>query len=294
LSRGGPSVANLAGLDVQLLAGDIGDPAAVAAAVEGQDAVIHAAAHLAYWRGQRDLQTRINVEGTRNVVAACRRAGVRRLLHVSSVAAVGIPPAGAPPADETFVFNLQDSGINYAVSKHAAEEIVLAAARAGLDAVIANPASLAGPFGARYRGGEMIEKVRHGRFATCFSGGVNIVHIDDVVDGMMAALARGRCGERYILAGENLTYRQIAETAAQELGVQRPILALPPLVTAVAANVLEPLSTLTGKRPKITYEQNYTANRCQYYSAAKAQAELGFAARPYRAIVREYLGVKST
>jgi hypothetical protein len=62
----------------------------------------------------------------------------------------------------------------------------------------------------------------------------------------------------------------------------------------VAANVLEPLSTLTGKRPKITYEQNYTANRCQYYSAAKAQAELGFAARPYRAIVREYLGVKST
>jgi dihydroflavonol-4-reductase len=265
----------------------------VAAAVEGQEVVIHAAAHLAYWRGQRDLQTKINVDGTRNVVAACRQAGVRRLLHVSSVAAIGIPPDPAQPADETFAFNLQRSGINYAVTKHAAEAIVLAAAQAGLDAVIVNPSSLAGPFGSRYRGGEMIEKVRRGRFATCFSGGVNIVHVDDVAAGIQAALARGRCGERYILAGENLTYRQIVEIVAEELGAQPSILRVPPLVTAVAANLLEPLSTLTGKRPKITYEQHYTSSRFQYYSASKAEGELGFAARPYRDIVREYLGAKN-
>lgn len=291
LSRRGAS-AELAGIPMQHVAGDIRDAAAVEAAVAGQEWVIHAAAHLAYWRGQRELQTQINVDGTRNVVAACREAGVRRLLHVSSVAAIGIPPEGARPADETFAFNLQASGINYAISKHAAEGVVLHAAAGGLDAVIVNPSSLAGPFGARFRGGEMIEKVRRGRFATCFRGGVNIVHVDDVVAGILAALERGRCGERYILAGENLTYRQIVQTAAEELHTSPRIIGVPPLVTAAAAHVLEPLSTITGKRPKITYEQHYTAGRGQYYSAAKARSELGFSARPYRAIVREYLEIK--
>ncbi len=285
----------LADIPMQFVAGDVCDPVVVAAAAAGQEWVIHAAAHLAYWRGERQLQTQINVDGTRNVVAACREAGVRRLLHVSSVAAIGIPSDPAHPADENFAFNLQNSGINYAISKHQAEGIVLAATgvrTGGLDAVIVNPSSLAGPFGARFRGGEMIEKVRSGRFATCFRGGANIVHVDDVVAGILAALQRGRCGERYILAGENLSYRQIVRTAAEELHVARPVVGVPPLVTWSAAHLLEPLSTLTGKRPKITYEQHYTASRCQYYSAAKATTELGFSARPYREIVREYLGAQ--
>src|SRR5262249_42968254 len=98
----------------------------------------------------------------------------------------------------------------------------------------------------------------------------------------------GRTGERYILGGENLTYRRIAELAAEGLGLKRTAVSVPPLVTGLAAGILEPLGRLTGRRPRITYDVHYCARRFAFYDSSKARGELGFAPRPFVEIVREY------
>src|SRR5579883_2035083 len=114
----------IAELPLRRVDGDVTNPADVRAAVVEQDAVIHAAGNLAYWRQVRSTQTRVNVDGTRHIAVACREAGIRRLVHVSSVAAIGIPRRGDGPADEDFRFNLGTTGLNYHRSKALAEEAI--------------------------------------------------------------------------------------------------------------------------------------------------------------------------
>ena len=268
---------------------DITDAEAVASAVAGHEVVIHAAAHGAYWRRYAGLQKRVNVGGTRNVLDACAQHGVRRLIHVSSMVAIGVPSVPTRPAGEDFPFNLPVDRLSYPATKRQAEAEVLRAVEGGLDAVIVNPTSIFGPFEAHYRGGEMIEKVRHGKVVTYFTGGRNVVHVDDVVVGIVAALQRGQRGERYILGGDNVSYRQIAQIAAEELGIEKPFLPVPPLLTGLLAAALEPLGNVRGQRPWITFDVHYFSSRFQYYDSSKAERELQYEARPFRSIVWEHL-----
>ena len=127
------------GHDLTILRRGSSKTAALDGLVEGQDVVIHAAAHLAYWRGLKELQNRVNVDGTRHVVQGCREAGVQKLLLISSTAAIGIPADPGRPADETFEFNLHHSPLNYAISKWQAEQVVRQGVEEGLPAVIVNP-----------------------------------------------------------------------------------------------------------------------------------------------------------
>lgn len=276
-------------LPIDCATGDITDADAVMRAIKNHEGVIHAAANLTYWRGVRAIQDRVNIDGTRNVVEACQQNKVHRLVHISSVAAIGIPSDANSPANEKFEFNLESSRLNYHLSKRRAEEIVLRAVANGLNAVIVNPSTPFGPFGSHYRGGEMIDKVRRSRFAAYFHGGISIAHIVDVVDGVVAAMRQGTSGQRYILAGENVTYRQIVQVAAQQLGVKRSFVPVPPWVTGLASAIEEPISAITGKRPHITYDTHYCSNRFQFYDSSKARTELGYAPRTFLKIVKEYL-----
>lgn len=288
--------APLAGLGVAQAIGDVTDLESVDRAVAGHDAVIHAAANIRYGalsKRLRDEQTLVNVGGAFNAASASRKRGVPRFIHVSSMAAIGIPSGAGHPADETFPFNLRESGLSYHVSKWEAEAAVLGEFRAGLSAVIVNPGAIYGPFGRRYRGSELMEKVRRQRVVPYYRGGINVVHVDDVVDGIMRAIARGRPGTRYILGGENLTVRRIAETAAEILGVRRTFIPIPSAVTLVASALLESVSRLTGGRPRVTREIHYFSGRYQYYDSSKAKNELGFEARPFRAIAEECLAFRA-
>ncbi|HLH72105.1 MAG TPA: NAD-dependent epimerase/dehydratase family protein [Chloroflexota bacterium] len=276
-------------LNPRRVLGDVTNPAEIRQAVAGQDAVIHAAGNLTYWRGVRAAQTRVNVDGTCNVARACREAGVSRLVHVSSVAAIGIPGRGQGPADERFSFNLGSTGLNYHVSKALAEQAVRQEIDRGLDAVIVNPGSIFGPFRGHYRGGEMIAKVRGRRVVPSFVGGISVVHVEDVVDGIARVLEHGRRGERYILGGENLSYRQIVEIAAQQLGEHPIMVPFWPIATGVMAALFEPLGALTGRRPRMTFDVHYCSQRNQFYRSDKARTELGYRARPFASIVREYI-----
>jgi dihydroflavonol-4-reductase len=287
LRRATSDLAGLAGCKVRYVAGDVTDAESVSLAVCGQQIVIHAAALVGF--APPEAHSRVNEGGTRNIVAACRRLGVERLVHISSVAAIGIPEDRRRPADEAFAFNLDGSGLGYNISKRRAEELITRAVAEGLDAVMVNPSSIKGPQGRYFRGGELPDGVRRRTVVPCFSGGTNVVHVDDVVDGVLAALSHGRTGERYILGGENLTWREMAGMAADLLGIRRTFVTVPSFVTGAAVQLGPAVQALTGNPPKFTYDVHFCANRFLFYDSRKAAAELGFKPRPYAEILRQYL-----
>ena len=279
----------LADLKLNKIIGDVTDAQAVSEAVAGNDLVFHAAAHLAYWGGEKEIQNRINIEGTKNVVEACLQTGVRKLVHISSVVAVGIPKNPERPADESFNFNLENKPLNYHNSKKRSEDLVQSAVKKGLNAVILNPGSLWGPNGRKYYGAEFLQKVLRGRIASYFTGGICAVHVEDVVEGIMAALTKGKIGERYILGGENLTFKTITEMVVSEKKLKRIFVPVPPAATWLSAAVLESAALVTRRRPKITFVTHYGVSKFYYYDSGKAKKELGYSPRNFKSIFDECL-----
>jgi dihydroflavonol-4-reductase len=288
LRRATSSMAAMSGLALEWVVGDVSDRGAVRRLVDGCDAVVHAAAVITYWRGAGREHERVNVDGTRAVAEACRAGGVQRLVHVSSVAAVTATGAGVP-ADERTPFDTAGTPLSYHESKRRAEDVVAEAIEGGLDAVVVNPASLQGPYGTGFRGSGLIEGVRSRPLVPYFRGGTSIVHVDDAVSGIVGALERGRTGERYILAGENHSWRRLAEIAADLLRVRRMFIPVPSIVTAAAAAAGEARAARTGQRPRFTRDTHVASYQFLYYDSGKAARELGYHFRPYREIAREYL-----
>jgi len=286
LTRPDSELTILNGLPVERVIGDITNFESVTFAVLDQDWVIHAAANVV---ADPARYIKVNVEGTRNVASACRREGIKRLVHVSSVAAIGLSNDPSRPAGEGFKFNLDGSGLAYHLAKRQAEEEVMAEVGKGLEAVIVNPGSIKGPYGAYYRGAEIASTVRRMRIVPYFLGGICVVHVDDVVDGIVAAQARGVSGERYILGGENLSFKALAQRTAQAMHLERRFAPLPSVVTGIAAAVLQPWSRLRGRQPWITYATHYCASRYQFYDSGKACKRLGYAPRNFAAILDECL-----
>lgn len=253
-----------------------------------QDLVVHAAA-LIRARGPDGgrLMETANVEMTRNVIEACRRAGVPRLVHVSSTAAIGISPDPRAPADERFPFNLGDMGLSYNVSKRSSEQLALDANGAGLEAVVVNPGFVFGWHEPRYQGGEVISRVLNTSPVVCTGGGLSMVHVDDVVAGIVQAADRGRGGERYILSGDNRSFREIADTVLRVAGVRRRIVSMPDHVRDLLGRVSNARARRRGAPPNLILDGRYSY---QYYSSDKAAAELGYRRRPFEAIVEDFLG----
>jgi len=267
--------------------GDVTDLESVKRAVKGNEIVVHTAAHLAHWGFHKETQFEVNAQGTKNVVEACRQFGIRRLLHVSSVATIGIPERHQQLAREDFTFNLENSPLTYHISKKRAEEIVLAEVDLGLDAVIVNPSSFWGPFEKEYRGAAFALMAKQMAIVPYFTGGMCVAHVLDVVEGIVAAIEKGKTGQRYILGGDNLPYRSIVEMGAQKLGLQRKFVPIPNLLTWLAAMTLEPLSRITKRQPRITHAVHYCASRFAYYDSSKAKNELGYSPRDFNDLLDE-------
>jgi dihydroflavonol-4-reductase len=273
LRRESSDTSTLDELAIPSVVGDVTDVEALDRLVRGSDAVAHVAAVLSYGRGHTREHQRVNVEGTRTVVDACRRHGTGRLLGFGSVASFGIPRK--PPANEESTPDLR--GLSYQASKRAAENLVLASE---LDALVVCPSSVQGPDDGDFRGRQLPDGVRRRKVVPCFTGGVNVVHVDDVVDGAVAALGRGRSGERYLLGGENLSWREMARIAADELGVKRVLVPVPRLVSWAVSRVDE---------SRLSRDGHMLLSSRLYFSSAKAEQELEYRYRSYREIVREYI-----
>jgi len=288
LVRRGSDRRNLAELPVETVEGDLTDPASLGRAADGCRYVFHVAADYRLWVPDPDAMMRANVDGTRAVMRAALAAGVERVVHTSSVAALGLNKDGSP-ADETAPV-AEDTLIGpYKRSKYLAEQAVLAMVREqGLPAVIVNPSTPVGPRDIKPTPtGRMIADAASGRLPAYLDTGLNIVHVDDVAEGHALALERGRVGEKYILGGEDLLLAELLALVAELAGRRPPRLRLSEGVLWPVALASEGLARIAGIEPLVTRDHLRMARKKMFFSSAKARAELGYASRPARAAVAD-------
>jgi dihydroflavonol-4-reductase len=287
LVRRTSSLAALDGLAYELALGDITDPKSLAAAMQGCDAVFHAAGVVAdYWSQDAALTYRVNVDGTRNVVEAALQSGVPpRLVFTSSQAALGFGD-GPTPIDETHAFNLAPAVYPYGHSKHLAEQVVQGAVRRGLHAVIVNPSLVLGPRDVTLYNSRIIREVQAGWLLLAPPGGVNVVAAQDVARGHLLALEKGRPGERYLLAGHNVSALYLARQIATVLGVRGPAGVMPERLIGPLAAVLDGANRLSPRRLPIPGDVLRFGSRFIYADNRKAVAELGWAVTPLDETIR--------
>jgi dihydroflavonol-4-reductase len=270
------SLKNLEGLAVEHVTGDLTRPETLEPAMQGVEVVFHAAALL----GARDDPGRmyaVTVEGTRAILRAARKAGVRRLIHTSSVAALGVPEVSRlkPPVrgllDESHAWNYYSELWSYGYAKYLAELEVQKSVANGLDAVIVNPSVVMGAGDVYRKTSSVVVQIASGKLRVCVEGGVNIVHIEDVVSGHLAALQYGRRGARYILCGTNLPIPEMTRMIAEFSGLSIPLVVPAGLVRS-SAGVLKRLESFLPL--PISAEMLNLAGYYFYYDGRKAQREL--------------------
>lgn len=281
LARATSARANLDPQD-EAATGDILDSRSLDAALEGVDHVVHAAADYRLWARDPAEVLRANVEGTRLVMEAAQEAGVARIVHVSSTAT--IQPSDGAPSDETMPAAVIPEMGNYKRSKILSERLVeQMAARDGLPVVIVNPSTPIGPRDIKPTPtGRIIIEAASGRMPAFVETGLNLVHVDDVATGVVAALERGRIGERYILGGENVALSDMLAAIAGLVGRRPPRVRLPIGLIYPIAFGAEAVAHLTGRTPFATREGLRLARKMMFFSDAKARRELDYATRPYQ------------
>jgi dihydroflavonol-4-reductase len=247
--------------------------------------VFHVAAVADYWRQGADRVYRVNVEGTQNVLAAAREAGVRRLVYTSSLAALGVPANGGP-LTEADQFNLSPVSFPYGHSKHVAEGYVRAANDAALQTVIVNPSIILGPRDVNQISGSIITEAARGKLTFLLPGGVNFVAVEDVAAGHIAAAEKGRPGERYILGGDNLTYRQAIPIICRIVGRSSPRLPIPGWAIPAAAWGIDVARLLLGNRVPLDASQVRMSRVMLFADVTKARRELDLPQTPFAATVQ--------
>jgi dihydroflavonol-4-reductase len=285
---GEPIPATWRGEAVEVIQGDITDAARLAGACRGRSHVIHLAACISYWRRDYDRLMSVNRDGVRNVVEACLAASIRRLVHVSSVGAIGFKKNGEL-IDEATPFNWPPA-FYYMAAKHLGQRIVEEAGRArGLEAIILNPASIMGPgdHNPRTPHNKLYEGVYRGRLIGSFAGGLGVVDVRDVAAIIVKALDSGRVGEKYLLVGANLTYPEVLRLIGRHAG--RPVypFRLPGPVLVGVGQALESISLLTRKPPLLTYAYGRLSGWTTYYDNGKSRREFGHAYIPVEETIRD-------
>lgn len=279
LVRPGQELPWLRGLDVERVDGRLDDRDALARGCHGADVVVHLAALVSFRPEERGAMFATNAAATGDLADAALVAGVRRMLHVSTISAVAY--RDRPEAvDESAPFNFGPLRIGYCDSKFAAEQRVLAACARGLDAVIVNPPSMYGAGDRRKGDDSLLTAVMTGRVHFAPPGGLNVANVADVCDGIVRALQQGRRGERYLLTGENLTGAQLLARIADVVGGTTPRRVAPRALVQAAARALRWKERCLGSRPPLTSEILTLAGKFLWYDARKAARELGWRAGP--------------
>ena len=275
LYRSQNKLSQLADLEVEAVRGDLDDVAGLERACAGCELVFHVAAKADYWKDDdRDALWRVNVEGTRNLLAAAKAAGVRRVVFTSSASTIGIRP-GAQIADESDTFNLPPERFWYAYTKLKAEEIAAEFVADGLDVVTLNPTVIIGPGDLNAISGSfIIETARWQWLLPMSSGGLAVIDVRDVARAHLAAIDRGRAGERYILSAANLTYQEWFGLIAVACGVRPPLLSTPDWLLAPTARLIDLLRRL-GVQTPMDANQTRLGSARVYFDAGKANKELG-------------------
>ena len=277
--RASSKVKHLDDFAIEWVDGDLGDAEGLKRAFDGADAVFHCAALTEVWNRPTPALIRTNVEGTRNVLEAVRACQTPRLVHCSSVVAVGLSEDGQP-SNETAVWNFDKYGLDdgYAITKRDSEKLVRQAVSTGLDAVIVNPTYMFGPFDAKPSSGSLIRELVRGRIPGYTTGYNNFVDVRDVCKGMIAAWLKGRQGERYILGNRNLSYHELFDMISQVAGLRTRRQRIPPPLAVLVGYVGELNQLLSGREQRLNrMTVRYSLTDKFIFSSEKAKAELGYA-----------------
>jgi dihydroflavonol-4-reductase len=276
-ARAGSDRRNLAGLDIEAATGDLTDRPSLERAVAGCAVVFHVAADYRLWVADAVPMYRANVDGSVNVLEAAAAAGVQRMVYTSSVAVLGINK-DRTPADESTPVDVADMVGHYKRSKFLAEEAVRRRARElGFPVVTVNPSTPIGPRDIKPTPtGRILLDAAAGRMPAFVDTGLNLVHVDDVALGHLAAWKRGAPGERYVLGGEDFTLQQILEFVARHVGRRASTIRLPHWSVYPIAVAAEGLALLTKREPRVTLDGVRMSTKHMYFSSRKAQQELDY------------------
>jgi dihydroflavonol-4-reductase len=280
---------SIQGLDVQIVEGDISDPRALHALAKGTETLFHLAGRISIVGAEGGLVESTNVGGVRNVIRACREAGVRRLVHCSSIHAFDTNP-NDQLIDETRALALGPGHAAYDRSKAEGQRAVLDAVREGLDAVVINPGAVVGPFDFKVsRMGAVLLDICHGRLPMLIDGGYNWVDARDVAEGAVRAESRGRAGECYLLTGHWVHLCELSRMISRITG-RKTVQAAAPLWLASAVSWISlGWGRLRGTAPKFTPAAIEAIRSHRSISHEKAARELGYAPRPFEETVRDTL-----
>jgi dihydroflavonol-4-reductase len=281
LVRSTSDPSNIAGLPAERVVGDLRDSGSLEKAISGCEVVFHVAADYRLWIRDPEQMYRSNVEGTRALLQAALKNGVRRVVYTSSVATMGFTSNGHP-ADENSSVALENMIGHYKRSKFMAEQVAVEfgrnAAAGGMEVVVVNPTT---PVGERdikpTPTGRIVVDFLKKKFPAYVDTGLNLVDVRECARGHLAALEKGRSGERYILGGENLTLKQILDKLGAITGLPSPKVRVP-YVVALATGVVDELVTgrILGKEPRATVEAVKMSRKKMFVSSGKAERELGW------------------
>lgn len=273
----------LEGLDVERTEGDVRDASAVSRACKGVNAVIHSAGHVHIGWTQLDLHRQINVEGTRNVAAAARQAAAK-LVHISSVNALGLGEVASPASEETALPGIVECP--YVITKREAEQVVLEEIKKGLWAVLVNPSFMLGPWDWKPSSGKMLLALS--RFVPSAPlGAASFCDVRDVAEGVIAAAAKGVSGRRYILSGHNLRYWDAWRQMARSAGQPGPFLPMGPLFRGIIGFLLDSYTRLTGREGDGNSAAIAMGYQQHCFSSQRAEQELNYRIRPFEDTIRD-------
>jgi dihydroflavonol-4-reductase len=287
LVRSGSDLRNIQELQAERVMGDLRDAASLKKAVAGCDVVFHVAADYRLWVRDPDEMYRSNVEGTKAILEAFRESKVRRVVYTSSVATMGFQSNGHLANEESPV-SLANMIGPYKRSKYMAEELAIEAGKSGMDVVVVNPTT---PVGERdikpTPTGRIVVDFLKKKFPAYVDTGLNLVDVAECAQGHIAALEKGRSGERYILGGENLTLKQILDRLADITGLPSPKIKVP-YVVALATGVVDQVVTgyIRNREPRATIDAVRMGRKKMFVSSGKAEHDLGWKTVPVNAALR--------
>ncbi len=273
---------------IKKIYGDLSEVSRLKSACAGQDYIFHLAGLIAYTKKDRPALEKVNVEGTRNLLIACRGApGLKRFIYLSSVVAVGASYSASEILNEDSAYTIGNLNLGYFETKRKAELLVLEAVKnAGLPGIIFNPSTIYGAGDAKKGSRKTQVKVAQGKFPFYTSGAVNVVSVHDVVDAIVKGLEKARIGQRYILAGDNITIKKLFEMIAKMAKVSPPKYLLPRPLMIGLGNFFD-LASVFGFKAPISLENAYTATLYHWFDSSKARKELGFTPRSAEQSVTE-------
>lgn len=278
LVRKSSDLSELAEVKPEYVHGDVTDRASLIENFRDQEIIFHLAGYIAYKKSERPLMDKVNVMGTQNVVEACAQVKTPQLLHLSSVVAIG-SSFTQQVLNETSAYNIHHLNLGYFETKKQAEDIVITAAKQNrIHAICVNPSTIYGNGDAKKGSRKNQIKVARGELGFYTSGGVNVVAAEDVLDGILLAIRKGRNAERYILSSENMTIQTLFQKIAQAAGVAAPTVKMPDWVLHTLG-ILGDTATSFGIKAGISRENAYTATMFHWFDCQKARNELGYKPR---------------